>query len=158
METRQPLSLRTPEPNSVFFSSVLFPAGLIISGTMSKKYNVGVIGYGWAAQAHIDAINGTDQGNVVAVYSSRPLDNLTLSKQHGGEIISYDDGSEMLARSDIDVVSITSYPNQQPRAGKCGGESGKTYYPGKTNGADLGGLLGDLSGSAGERGKSDGVL
>ena len=39
-----------------------------------KTTNVGVIGYGWAATAHIDAINATRQGQVTAVCSSRPLD------------------------------------------------------------------------------------
>ena len=34
---------------------------------MTKKYNVGVVGYGWAATAHIEAINATAQGQVVAV-------------------------------------------------------------------------------------------
>ena len=34
---------------------------------MSKKYNVGVIGYGWVATAHIPAINATAQAQVTAV-------------------------------------------------------------------------------------------
>ena len=29
---------------------------------MSKKYNIGVIGYGWVATAHIPALNATKQG------------------------------------------------------------------------------------------------
>ena len=43
-----------------------------------KKYNVGIIGYGWAASAHIDAINKTKQGQVTAIYSSRKLDDCLL--------------------------------------------------------------------------------
>ena len=39
-----------------------------------KKYNVGIIGYGWVSGAHIAAINGTSQAQVTAVYSSRPQD------------------------------------------------------------------------------------
>ncbi|SVC11158.1 uncharacterized protein METZ01_LOCUS264012, partial [marine metagenome] len=39
-----------------------------------KKFNIGVIGYGWVAGAHIDSINATDQGQVTAVCSSRKLD------------------------------------------------------------------------------------
>ena len=42
---------------------------------MTKNYNVGIIGYGWAATAHIAAINATTQGRVAAVWSSRPLDS-----------------------------------------------------------------------------------
>ncbi|MDF1816572.1 MAG: Gfo/Idh/MocA family oxidoreductase, partial [Verrucomicrobiales bacterium] len=92
---------------------------------MSKKYNVGVIGYGWAAQAHIDAINGTEQGNVVAVYSSRPLDDAALSQTHGGNIRAFDDSQEFLACQDIDVVSITSYPNQHREQAVAAARAGK---------------------------------
>ena len=47
-----------------------------------KKFNVGIIGYGWAASAHIAAINATSRGLVTAVCSTRPLDAAELS---GGE-------------------------------------------------------------------------
>ena len=49
---------------------------------MGKNYNVGVIGYGWAATAHIEAINNTTQGKVTAVYSSRDLDPATLADKY----------------------------------------------------------------------------
>lgn len=49
-----------------------------------SEYKVGIIGYGWAATAHIEAINATSQGQVAAVYSSRPLDGAALSAQYGG--------------------------------------------------------------------------
>ena len=32
-----------------------------------KKYNVGIVGYGWVATAHIPAINATPLGQVTAV-------------------------------------------------------------------------------------------
>jgi len=34
---------------------------------MEKKYNVGVIGYGWVATAHIDAINKSKDAQVTAI-------------------------------------------------------------------------------------------
>ncbi len=40
-----------------------------------KKYNVGIIGYGWASEAHIEAINATSYAQVNAVWSSRKLDS-----------------------------------------------------------------------------------
>ena len=46
-----------------------------------KKYNVGLIGYGWAATAHIPGINATTLGQVTAVCSSRPLDAAELSAE-----------------------------------------------------------------------------
>jgi predicted dehydrogenase len=79
---------------------------------MSKPYNVAVIGYGWAATAHIAAINATAQAQVKAVWSSRPLDSNELSAKHGGSITAYTDLAAMLANPDLHVVDITSYPNQ----------------------------------------------
>ncbi len=77
-----------------------------------KKYNVGIIGYGWAATAHIEAINKTKQAQVTAIYSSRPLNEAELSAKHGGKIKAYQDIDAMLADPDIHVVDITSYPSQ----------------------------------------------
>jgi len=79
---------------------------------MSKKYNVGVIGYGWAATAHIAAINASTQAQVTAVWSSRALDAAELSAKHGGRIRVFTDLEAMLADPEIHVVDITSYPNQ----------------------------------------------
>ena len=79
---------------------------------MNKKYNVAVIGYGWAASAHIAAINATRQAQVTAVWSSRLLDAQELSEKHGSPIAAFTDLAAMLAASDIQVVDITSYPNQ----------------------------------------------
>ncbi|MFM7743182.1 MAG: Gfo/Idh/MocA family protein, partial [Verrucomicrobiota bacterium] len=78
----------------------------------TKKYNVGIIGYGWAATAHIDAINATSQAQVTAIYSSRPLDSAALSAKHGGKIKAYQSVEALLADPDIHVVDITSYPSQ----------------------------------------------
>jgi UDP-N-acetyl-2-amino-2-deoxyglucuronate dehydrogenase len=77
-----------------------------------KKHNVGIIGYSWAATAHIGAIQGTKQGQVTAVWSSRPLSSEELTARHGTPIRVYSDLDAMLSNGDIDVVDITSYPNQ----------------------------------------------
>lgn len=90
-----------------------------------QNYNVGVIGYGWAATAHIDAINATSQGTVSAVYSSRELNPATLKETHGSEIRPYRDLDEMLADPDLDVVSITSYPKQHKEQAIAAARAGK---------------------------------
>lgn len=77
-----------------------------------KKYNVGVIGYGWVSGAHIAAINATSQAQVTAIYSSRPQDPAAVSARHGGKIACHVDLDAMLADSDLDAVSICSYPHQ----------------------------------------------
>jgi predicted dehydrogenase len=90
-----------------------------------KRFNVGLIGYGWAASAHIPAINATTLGQVTAVCSSRALDAAELSARYGGDITVYNALDEMLADPGVHVVSITSYPArhmaqavQAARAGK----------------------------------------
>jgi predicted dehydrogenase len=77
---------------------------------MMKKYNVGIIGYGWASEAHIDAINSTSLGQVTSVFSSRKLSSSEVSAKHGGIIRCYTELEEMLADPELDAVSICSYP------------------------------------------------
>ena len=73
------------------------------------SFKVGIIGYGWAATAHIDAINACADARVVAICSSRDLNAAELSEQYGSEISVYNAVDDLLA-SEIDVVSICSYP------------------------------------------------
>lgn len=77
-----------------------------------KKFKVGIIGYGWAATAHIDAINASPLAEVAAVYSSRLLDSATLAAKHGGSIKAFTDIKALLADPEINVIDITSYPWQ----------------------------------------------
>jgi len=79
---------------------------------MSLTFNVGMIGYGWAATAHIAAINATRQAKVTAVWSSRTLSADELSATHGTRITPHTNLEAMLSDPSIDVVDITSYPNQ----------------------------------------------
>jgi len=49
-----------------------------------KKYNVGIVGYGWVATAHIPAINATPtRPGSRAICSSRKLDATALSAEYG---------------------------------------------------------------------------
>src|SRR4051812_2703932 len=89
-----------------------------------KKYKVGIIGYGWVAGAHIAAVNATTQAETVAVYSSRQLDDAELSRRHGSPIKSYSDLTEMLA-TDVDVVSICSYPYDHAQQTIAAAKAGK---------------------------------
>jgi predicted dehydrogenase len=74
-----------------------------------KRFRVGIVGYGWAAGAHIAAINAGPLGQVTKVCSSRPLDAQELSERHGCPIKTYRDYAAMLAEPDLDVVSICSF-------------------------------------------------
>lgn len=90
-----------------------------------EPFRVGVIGYGWAATAHIAAINATGLAQVAAVWSSRPLDSAELSRKHGGEIRAYTDLAAMLADPTLHVVDITSYPNQHAEQFIAAARAGK---------------------------------
>ena len=90
-----------------------------------KKYNVGIIGYGWVATAHIPAINATNQAQVTAVYSSRKLDARELSARHGGDITAYNDLNALLGDKSIHAVSICSYPYDHAKQAVAAAKAGK---------------------------------
>lgn len=72
--------------------------------------NVGIIGYGWTATAHINAINHGAGGRVTTVCSSRPLDAAELAARHGSPLVVVNEVSALFSDPAIDVVSITGYP------------------------------------------------
>jgi predicted dehydrogenase len=90
-----------------------------------KKFNVGIIGYGWAASAHIPAINALPLAQVTAVCSSRDLDAAELSAKYGSPIAIYRKLDAMLANPDIHAVSITSYPQDHARQAIAAAQAGK---------------------------------
>src|SRR5680860_285272 len=90
-----------------------------------KKLNVGIIGYGWVATAHIAAINAGQTGQVTAIYSSREQDDNELSEKWGNPIKSYTDLDALLADDSIDVVSICSYTYQHKEHTLAAAKAGK---------------------------------
>ncbi len=91
----------------------------------AKKFNVGIIGYGWVSGAHIAAINATTLGRVSAIYSSRPLDAAEVAARHGAGITCYHDLSAMLADPKIQVVSVCSYPQDHAKHAVVAAEAKK---------------------------------
>jgi UDP-N-acetyl-2-amino-2-deoxyglucuronate dehydrogenase len=79
-----------------------------------KKYHVGIVGYGWAAGAHIAAINAGPLGQVTKVCSSRKLDAGELSARHGCPLQTFTSLDAMLAEPDLHVVDVCSYHEQHP--------------------------------------------
>ena len=90
-----------------------------------KKYNLGIIGYGWAATAHIAAIDATDNAQVSAVYSRRALDPTQLAARHGHPIRIYDDLDRMLADREIQVVSVCGLPGEHAEKSIRAAQAGK---------------------------------
>jgi predicted dehydrogenase len=90
-----------------------------------KKYNVGIIGYGWVAGAHIAAINATSHAQVTNIYSSRKLDSAEISARHGSPITCHTDLDAMLSDGELHVVSVCSYPNEHARHAIASAKAGK---------------------------------
>lgn len=90
-----------------------------------KKYNVGMIGYGWVSGAHIAAIDATSHAKVTAIYSSRKLDHVEVTARHGSGITCYSDLAKMLAAPNLQVVSICSYPQDHVRHAMAAAKAGK---------------------------------
>jgi len=90
-----------------------------------KKLQVGIVGYGWVASAHIAAINAGPHAEVTAVYSSRSLHAEALSAKHGSRICTYTDYQTMLGQPGLDVVSICSYPYQHREHAVAAARAGK---------------------------------
>jgi predicted dehydrogenase len=90
-----------------------------------KKYNVGIIGYSWAAGAHIEAINNTSYAQVTSLCSSRKMDQNEISAKHGGTIKCYTDLSQMLADPNLHAVSICSYPADHAKQAIMAARAGK---------------------------------
>ena len=80
-----------------------------------KKHRVGIAGYGWAATAHIPAINASPLAQVTTICSSRALDAKALSAQHGCELRTCTSYDAMLRDPAVDVVSICSYHAQHAK-------------------------------------------
>lgn len=75
------------------------------------QLNVGIVGLGWVAGAHISAFNKIDGVKVTAVCSRRKLDEAQLSQQYGTPLKAYRDYDEMLRDRSIGVIDIcTPHP------------------------------------------------
>jgi UDP-N-acetyl-2-amino-2-deoxyglucuronate dehydrogenase len=90
-----------------------------------KKFNAGIIGYGWAATAHIAAINATRLGKVTAICSARKLDAAELAAKYGSPIRVFHDLDQMLADPDLHVISVCGFPDQHAEHSVRGAKAGK---------------------------------
>lgn len=90
-----------------------------------NAYNVGIIGYGWVASAHIPALQATGRARITSILSSRPLDEAKLSAQHGNTVKVFKDLNAFLAQPDLQVVSVCSYPQDHARQAIAAARAGK---------------------------------
>lgn len=73
--------------------------------------NVGIVGLGWVAGAHINVFKEVEGANVTAVCSRRELDEQVLEQEYGIPLKAYQDYEQMLADPSLDIIDIcTPHP------------------------------------------------
>jgi predicted dehydrogenase len=86
--------------------------------------NVGIVGLGWVAGAHIETFKNVEGANVTAVCSRRAHDSADLERTYGLPLKAYTNYAQMLSDDDIDIVSICTphpfHPEQAIAAAKAG--------------------------------------
>lgn len=76
-----------------------------------EQINVGIVGLGWVAGAHIDAFKHVPGAAVTAVCSRRELDEAELAAKYGTPLKAYRDYEAMLKDPSIHVIDIcTPHP------------------------------------------------
>jgi predicted dehydrogenase len=76
-----------------------------------KRWNVGIVGYGWVTTAHLTAFEQLAGVTVTAIASSHAPEPTELVRRHGRPIEVVGTMDELLARADVDVVDICSRSN-----------------------------------------------
>jgi len=86
--------------------------------------NVGIVGLGWVAGAHIEAFKSVSGANVTSVCSRRELNPSELEKQYGLPLKAYTSYEAMLADPEAHIVDICTphplHPKQAIAAAKAG--------------------------------------
>ena len=76
-----------------------------------SELNVGIVGLGWVAGAHIEAFKLVDGATVSTSFSRRKQSEADLAAQYGLPLKPCNDYDEMLADPSIDIVDIcTPHP------------------------------------------------
>ncbi len=89
-----------------------------------KTFNVGIVGLGWVAGAHIETFKHVNGGQVTAVCSRRELDAKALEAQFGIPLKVYSNYEDMLADPSIDIIDVCTphplHPAQTIQAAQAG--------------------------------------
>ncbi len=77
-----------------------------------KKVRVGVVGCGWAGQAHIGSLVGMDGVEVVALASSNAARMAAQAARITGDVALYATGREMIEAGGLDAVVLNVTPDR----------------------------------------------
>ena len=87
--------------------------------------NVGIVGLGAVAGAHIETFKSVEGANVTAVSSRRALDPDALEEQYGTPLRPYASFADMLADPDVHVVDICTPHSLHAEQAVAAAEAGK---------------------------------
>jgi predicted dehydrogenase len=121
---------RGPTPNLAPDSSVPYNAAAGGGPARPQRrvavadLNIGLVGLGWVAGAHIETFKSVQGARVTAICSRRPHDPKALQQKFGIPLKVYNDYEQMLADRSIDVVDICTphplHPSQAIAAARAG--------------------------------------
>src|SRR6478736_3323692 len=95
-------------------------------GLLMTTWRVGIVGYGWAAGAHLTALARIPNVEVVAICTSRAdVADQLRGRGASAKIEIVRDVDELIARDDIDVVDICSRSNLHAAQGIAAARAGK---------------------------------
>ena len=87
--------------------------------------NIGIVGLGWVAGAHLETFKNVNGAKVTAVCTSRPLDEKELAEKYGVPLKVYSDYGAMLADPNIHVIDICTPHPFHPAQAIAAAEAGK---------------------------------
>ena len=87
--------------------------------------NVGVVGLGWVAGAHIETFKSVAGSGVTAICSRRDHKEADLKAQYGVSMKAYKDYDKMLADPDIHIIDICTPHNFHADQAVAAAEAGK---------------------------------
>jgi predicted dehydrogenase len=90
-----------------------------------SDFKVGIVGYGWAASAHIEAFREVNGASVAAICSRRKLNAAELEQKHGLPLKAYTDFQAMLADPEIDAIDICTPPSLHADLAIAAADTGK---------------------------------
>ena len=89
-----------------------------------KAYKVGIVGFGWAAGAHLRAFASLPNYVPVAIMSRRELDPEEIRREYGVEVKVYNDYDRFLEHKGMEIVDICTphpfHPEQTVKAANAG--------------------------------------
>jgi predicted dehydrogenase len=90
-----------------------------------KELNIGIVGLGWVAGAHIETFKSVEGARVTAVCDRRELHETELEQRYGIPLKVHSDFQSMLMDSSIDVIDICTPHPFHPDLAVAAAEAGK---------------------------------